>query len=280
MEISELKDHARNIRINILKEVANAKSGHPGGSLGAADLITELFFEVMDLNADNASSKDRDRFVLSKGHTSPMLYAALAEKGIIPEEELMTFRRLNSRLQGHPNMNYVPGVDMSTGSLGQGLAAADGMAIANKLAGNDHRIYVLCGDGECEEGEIWEAAMFAGNQKLDNLCAIIDNNNLQIDGRVEDVNDPNPIGQKFEAFKFHVIEIDGHDFDQLRAAFKEARETKGQPTVIIAHTVKGKDVSFMENAVGWHGKAPNEEQYKVAMADLARIDEKLAKEEA
>lgn len=268
MEISELKDHARNIRINILKEVANAKSGHPGGSLGAADLITELFFEVMDLNADNASSKDRDRFVLSKGHTSPMLYAALAEKGIIPEEELMTFRRLNSRLQGHPNMNYVPGVDMSTGSLGQGLAAADGMAIANKLAGNDHRIYVLCGDGECEEGEIWEAAMAAAHYKSDNLCAIIDVNGLQIDGRTEDVIGPEPLDVKFEAFGWHVVNIDGHDFNQMRVAFKEARETKDRPTAIIAHTIKGKGVSFMENEAGWHGKAPNAEQLAAALKEL------------
>lgn len=268
MEISQLQEHARHIRINILKQCANAKSGHPGGSLGAADLMTELFFEEMDLTCENADSVDRDRFVLSKGHTSPMLYAALAEKGIIPEAELMTFRKLNSRLQGHPNMNCLPGVDMSTGSLGQGLAAADGMAIANRLSGNTHRIYVLCGDGECEEGEIWEAAMAAAHYKSDNLCAIIDVNGLQIDGRTQDVIGPEPLDVKFEAFGWHVINIDGHDFQQMRVAFKEARATTGRPTAIIAHTVKGKGVSFMENEAGWHGKAPNEEQLAIALKEL------------
>lgn len=263
-----LKEHAQHIRMNVLKEVANAKSGHPGGSLSAADIITELYFEVMDINKENADSWDRDRFVLSKGHVSPLLYAVLAEKGIIPEEELMTFRKINSKLQGHPNMNYVPGVDMSTGSLGQGLAAADGMAIANMLSGNSHRVYCLVGDGESEEGEIWEAAMAAHHYKSDNLCMILDSNGLQIDGNVDDVIGPNPLDEKFKAFGWHVITVNGHDFDELRAAFKEASETKGVPTAVIAHTVKGKGVSFMENQAGWHGKAPNEEQLKQALEEL------------
>ena len=268
MENLELKKHALSIRRGILNAVYSAQSGHPGGSLGSADIMTILFFEEMDITKENADSKDRDRFVLSKGHCSPGLYATLAEKGIIPMDELTTFRKLDSRLQGHPNMNYVPGVDMSTGSLGQGLAAADGMAIANKLSGNDHRIYCLVGDGESEEGEIWEAAMAAAHYKSDNLCAIIDVNGLQIDGKTDDVIGPNPLDEKFKAFGWHVVNVNGHDFDELRAAFKEARETKGQPTAIIAHTIKGKGVSFMENQAGWHGKAPNEEQYKQAMAEL------------
>ncbi len=276
----ELKKTANKVREGIITGVYSAKAGHPGGSLSSAEIFTELYFEEMHINPEKPCDPDRDRLVLSKGHACPGMYAAMALRGYFPIEEMKTLRHLGSRLQGHPSMALLPGVDMSTGSLGQGFSAAIGMALAGRLDRKSYRVYSLLGDGELQEGEIWEAAMFAGNQKLDNLCAIIDNNDLQIDGRVEDVNDPNPIGQKFEAFKFHVIEIDGHDFDQLRAAFKEARETKGQPTVIIAHTVKGKDVSFMENAVGWHGKAPNEEQYKVAMADLARIDEKLAKEEA
>ena len=276
----ELKKTANKVREGIITGVYSAKAGHPGGSLSSAEIFTELYFEEMHINPEKPCDPDRDRLVLSKGHACPGMYAAMALRGYFPIEEMKTLRHLGSRLQGHPSMALLPGVDMSTGSLGQGFSAAIGMALAGRLDRKSYRVYSLLGDGELQEGEIWEAAMFAGNQKLDNLCAIIDNNDLQIDGRVEDVNDPNPIGQKFEAFKFHVIEIDGHDFDQLRAAFKEARETKGQPTVIISHTVKGKDVSFMENAVGWHGKAPNEEQYKVAMADLARIDEKLAKEEA
>ena len=280
MDNLELKKTANKVREGIITGVYSAKAGHPGGSLSSAEIFTELYFEEMHINPEKPCDPDRDRLVLSKGHACPGMYAAMALRGYFPIEEMKTLRHLGSRLQGHPSMALLPGVDMSTGSLGQGFSAAIGMALAGRLDRKSYRVYSLLGDGELQEGEIWEAAMFAGNQKLDNLCAIIDNNDLQIDGRVEDVNDPNPIGQKFEAFKFHVIEIDGHDFDQLRAAFKEARETKGQPTVIIAHTVKGKDVSFMENAVGWHGKAPNEEQYKVAMADLARIDEKLAKEEA
>ncbi len=268
MQNEELKRHAANIRKNIVKEVYNAQSGHPGGSLGAADILTELYFEVMDINAENASGIDRDRFVLSKGHASPLLYAVLAEKGIIPEESLMTYRKLNSKLQGHPNMNYVPGVDMSTGSLGQGLAAADGMAIANRLSGNDHRIYVLLGDGECEEGEVWEAAMAAHHYKHDNLCAIVDLNGLQIDGKTDDVIGPNPLDEKFAAFGWHVIHADGHDFDQLRSAFTEAKNTAGVPSVIIARTIKGKGVSYMENQAGWHGKAPNEAEMKQALLDL------------
>ncbi len=268
MNNEELKLHAKNVRRNIVRQVSNAKCGHPGGSLGAADILTELFFEVMDITPENASSKDRDRFVLSKGHTSPLLYAILAEKGIIPEEELMTFRKINSRLQGHPNMNYVPGVDMSTGSLGQGLAAADGMAIANKLNGNSHRVYCLIGDGESEEGEIWEAAMAAAHYKSDNLCAVIDVNGLQIDGTTDEVIGPNPLDEKFKAFGWHVICVDGHDFDALRAAFEEAKSTKGKPTALIAKTIKGKGVSFMENNVAWHGTAPNAEQTAIALKDL------------
>ncbi|MBR2675485.1 MAG: transketolase [Solobacterium sp.] len=268
MNNSELELHARNIRRNIIRQVSNAKCGHPGGSLGAADILTLLFLEIMDITAENANSINRDRFVLSKGHTSPLLYAVLAEKGILPDEELLTFRMINSRLQGHPNMNYTPGVDMSTGSLGQGLAAADGMAIANKLSGNNHRIYCLVGDGESEEGEIWEAAMAAAHYKSDNLCAIIDVNGLQIDGTTDEVIGPNPLDEKFKAFGWHVINVDGHNFDELRAAFKEAAETKGKPTAIVAKTIKGKGVSFMENNVAWHGTAPNEEQTAIALKDL------------
>ena len=273
MNNEELKFHARNIRRNIIRQVSNAKSGHPGGSLGAAEIVTLLFFEIMDITPENATREtleipDRDRFVLSKGHTSPLLYAALAEKGIIPEEELLTFRKVNSRLQGHPNMNLTPGVDMSTGSLGQGLAAADGMAIANKLAGKNHRIYCLIGDGECEEGEIWEAAMAAAHYKSDNLCAIIDVNGLQIDGRTADVIGPEPFDEKFKAFGWHVINVDGHDYDALRAAFEEAKNTKGKPTALIAKTVKGKGVSFMENQASWHGVAPNAEQTEIALKEL------------
>ena len=268
MDQQELKLHAKNIRKNILKQVAHASSGHPGGSLGAADILTYLYFEVMDINKDNASGIDRDRFVLSKGHASPLLYATLAEKGILDESELMTFRQLDSKLQGHPNMNYVDGVDMSTGSLGQGLAAADGMAIANKLLKNDHRVYCLIGDGESEEGEIWEAAMAAAHYKSDNLCAIIDVNGLQIDGKTSDVIGPDPLDEKFAAFGWHVINIDGHDFTDLANAFEEAKNTKGKPTAIIAKTVKGKGVSFMENQAGWHGKAPNAEQLAQALEEL------------
>jgi len=268
MKNSELQEHATHIRQNIIKEVYNAQSGHPGGSLSAADILTVLYFEFMDITKENALSIDRDRFVLSKGHASPLLYAVLAEKGILPEEQLMTFRKINSKLQGHPNMNYVPGVDMSTGSLGQGLAAADGMAIANRLAGNPHRVYALLGDGECEEGEVWETVMAASHYGSDNLCAIIDHNGLQIDGTTHDVIGLDSLGDKFLSFGWHVIRINGHDYEQIRNALMEAQKTKYHPTVIVAETVKGKGVSFMENQVAWHGKAPNEEQMKEALKEL------------
>lgn len=272
MDNVELKRHANNIRKNIVRQVANANSGHPGGSLGAADLLTALYFCHMDITPENANGIERDRFVLSKGHTSPLLYAVLAEKGIIPEEELMTFRKLDSKLQGHPNMNYVPGVDMSTGSLGQGLAVANGMAIANKLDGNNHRVYALLGDGECEEGEIWEAAMAAAHYKSDNLCIFVDVNGLQIDGPTDEVIGPNPLDEKFKSFGWHVICIDGHNFDEINAALEEAKTVKGKPTAIVAKTVKGKGVSYMENNAGWHGKAPNQEQFEQAMKELEALD--------
>lgn len=265
--MEDLRLHANNIRKNIVRMVANAKSGHPGGSLSAADILAVLYFNVMDINAENVGSIDRDRFVLSKGHASPALYSVLNEKGILGED-IMTFRAINSNLQGHPNMNEVKGVDMSTGSLGQGIAAAVGMAIANKLDKNDHRIYTLLGDGESQEGEVWEAAMAAAHYKLDNLCAVLDNNGLQIDGKVTDVMNPEPLDKKFEAFGWHVIKIDGHDLDAIQAAFDEAKTVKGQPTMIIAKTVKGKGVSFMENNAAWHGSAPNAEQLEIALNDL------------
>ncbi|MDD7280899.1 transketolase [Floccifex sp.] len=268
MENKELSYHAKNIRKNILKQVYQAQSGHPGGSLGAADIITMLYFEEMNINAENLDTINRDRFVLSKGHASPCLYAALAEKGFMPEEELLTFRAINSKLQGHPNMNYVKGVDMSTGSLGQGVSCAVGMALANKLDKNDYRVYALLGDGECQEGQVWEATMSAAHYKLDNLCIIVDANNLQIDGHVSDVMNVYPLDDKFKAFNCHTICVDGHNFDELRSAFKEAREVKGKPTVIIAKTVKGKGVSFMEDQAGWHGVAPNEQQYHDAIKEL------------
>lgn len=268
MDQSELQQHAHNIRVNIIREVYAGKSGHPGGSLSAADLLTVLYFNVMDINKDNVGTIDRDRFVLSKGHAAPLLYAVLAEKGFLPEEELLTIRHLHSRLQGHPDMNDLDGIDMSTGSLGQGVAAAVGMALANRLDKNDHRIYTLLGDGECEEGEVWEAAMAAAHYKLDNLCAIIDNNGLQIDGKVSDVIGPEPFVPKFAAFGWNTIEIDGHNYDEIQKAFDAAKACKGKPTCIIAHTIKGKGVSYMENQVGWHGKAPNEEQYHEAMREL------------
>lgn len=268
MEISELKKHANNIRINIIREVFAGKSGHPGGSLGAADILTVLYFNIMDINADNVGTIDRDRFVLSKGHAAPLLYAVLAEKGFLPEEELLTIRHLNTRLQGHPDMNDLDGIDMSTGSLGQGISAAVGMALANRLEGNGHRIYALLGDGECEEGQVWEAVMAAGHYGLDNLCAVVDNNGLQIDGRVSEVIGPEPFEEKFAAFGWNVITIDGHDLEAIEKAFLAAKEYRGKPTAIIAHTIKGKGVSYMEDAVGWHGKAPNEEEYKIALHDL------------
>ncbi len=276
MNIRELKKVANQVRKDIVTGVYYAQAGHPGGSLSAAEIYTYLYFEEMNVNPADPKNPDRDRFVLSKGHTCPGLYSVMAERGYFDREELKTFRHLGSRLQGHPSMHYLPGIDMSTGSLGQGVSCAVGMALAAKLQNRDYRVYTLLGDGEIEEGQVWEAAMFAGTKQLDNLCVIIDNNNLQIDGTIAEVNNPYPIDKKFEAFNFHVVDVDdGNDFEQLAAAFAEARATKGVPTVIICKTLKGKDVSFMENSVKWHGTAPNEEQYKIAMADLERIGEAL-----
>ena len=275
MENLQLKQTANEIRKGIVTAVHSAKSGHPGGSLSAADIFTYLYFEEMNVDPKNPKNPGRDRFVLSKGHVAPGLYATLAHRGFFPVEDLTTLRHVGSYLQGHPDMKHIPGVDMSSGSLGQGFSAAVGMAAAGKLDGADYRVYALAGDGEIQEGQIWEASMFAGHRKLDNLVLIVDNNGLQIDGNVEDVCSPYPLDKKFEAFNFHVINIDGHDFDQIRAAFKEARETKGMPTAIIAHTVKGKGVSFMENQASWHGVAPNDEQYETAMEELKKAGEAL-----
>ena len=272
----ELQKIANDVRKGIVTGVYSAKAGHPGGSLSAADMFTFLYFEEMNIDPKDPKKKDRDRFVLSKGHTAPGLYATLAHRGYFPVEDLTTLRKLGSYLQGHPCV-HIPGVDMSTGSLGQGISAATGMALAAKMDGTDVRVYTLLGDGEIEEGQVWEAAMFAGHRKLDNLVVIVDNNNLQIDGPITEVCSPYPIDKKFEAFNFHVINIDAHDFDQIRAAMKEARQTKGMPTCIVMHSVKGKGVSFMENQAGWHGKAPNAEEYAVAMADLDKIAEELEK---
>ena len=271
----ELEKMANEIRKDIVTAVHSAKSGHPGGSLSSADIFTYLYFEEMNVDPANPKWEDRDRFVLSKGHVAPGLYSTLAEKGYFPKEDLKTLRHTGSYLQGPPDMKHIPGIDMSSGSLGQGVSVAVGMAAAGKYDKKDYRVYTLTGDGEIQEGQIWEAAMWAGHRKLDNLVVIVDNNNLQIDGSVEDVCSPYPLDKKFEAFNFHVINIDGNDFDQIRAAFKEARETKGMPTAIIAKTVKGKGVSFMENAAGWHGKAPNDEEYEIAMADLEKAGEAL-----
>ena len=268
MDTKELYQHALNIRKNIIHMITHAGSGHPGGSLSSTDLLTVLYFKVMDITKENICSINRDRFVLSKGHASPLLYAVLVEKGFMDKRELLTFRKINSRLQGHPNMRYVDGVDMSTGSLGQGISVAVGMAIANKLDKKDDRIYTLLGDGECEEGEVWEAAMAAAHYKLDNLCAILDYNELQIDGSIHDVMDPAPLDKKFKAFGWHVIEINGHDYEQIEKAFEEAKAFKDQPTLIFAHTVKGKGVSFMENQANWHGKAPSLEQCEKALKEL------------
>lgn len=276
----ELKKMANEVRKGIVTAVHSAKAGHPGGSLSAADIYTYLYFEEMNIDPQNPKMADRDRFVLSKGHTAPGLYSTLAHRGFFPVEDLVTLRKLGSHLQGHPCMQHTPGIDMSSGSLGQGISSAVGMALSAKLDGKDFRVYTLLGDGEIQEGQVWEASMFAGHRKLDNLVVIVDNNGLQIDGPVNEVCSPYPIDKKFEAFNFHVINIDAHDFDAIRAAFKEARETKGMPTAIIAHSVKGKGVSFMENNVSWHGTAPNDEQYEVAMADLNKIGEELVKEEA
>lgn len=256
------------IRIGTLVGVYNAKSGHPGGSLSADDLFTYLYFQEMHIDPKNPKMPDRDRFVLSKGHACPGLYATLAERGYFPREELESLRHIGAILQGHPDMKHTPGIDMSSGSLGQGISAACGMALAGKMDQKDYRVYVMLGDGEIEEGQVWEAAMFAGHHKLDNLCAIVDYNGLQIDGKVSDVGGPEPIDKKFEAFNFDVQTIDGHDFDAMEAAFAHARSVKGKPSCIIAHTIKGKGVSYMENVAGWHGKAPNEAEYKEAMAEL------------
>ncbi len=276
----ELKKTANKIRKGIVSAVHSAKAGHPGGSLSAADIFTYLYFEKMKIDPANPRMEERDRFVLSKGHTAPGLYAALAYRGFFPVEDLATLRRLGSYLQGHPCMNHIPGVDMSSGSLGQGISAAAGMALAGKMDGKGYRVYTLLGDGELQEGQVWEAAMFAGHYKLDNLVVIVDNNGLQIDGPIEDVCSPYPIDKKFEAFQFHVIHADAHDFDSLREAFREAENTREMPAAVIAHSIKGKGISFMEGDAGWHGKAPDDMQYETAMAELEKIDEELAREEA
>ena len=271
----ELMKTANEIRKGIVTALHSAKAGHPGGSLSATEIFTYLYFEEMNVDPKDPKKADRDRFVLSKGHTAPGLYSTLAQKGFFPKEDLVTLRHTGSYLQGHPDMKHIPGVDMSSGSLGQGISAAVGMAIAGKLDNADYRVYTLLGDGEIQEGQVWEASMLAAHRKLDNLVVIVDNNNLQIDGAIIEVNSPYPINKKFEAFNFHVINIDGNDFDQIDAAFKEAKTVKGQPTAIIAKTVKGKGVSFMENQVGWHGKAPNDEEYKIAMEELEKAGEAL-----
>ena len=272
----ELQKMANEIRKGIITAVHSAKAGHPGGSLSATELFTYLYFEEMNIDPKEPKKADRDRFVLSKGHTAPGLYSTLAHRGYFPVEDLKTLRHIGSYLQGHPDMKHIPGVDMSSGSLGQGISAAVGMALSAKLSNEDYRVYTLLGDGEIQEGQVWEAAMFAGHRKLDNLTVIVDNNGLKIDGKIEDVCSPYPIDKKFEAFNFHVINVeDGNDFDQLKAAFDEAKATKGMPTAIVMKTVKGKGVSFMENNAGWHGKAPNDAEYEIAMADLEKVGEAL-----
>ena len=271
MDVQKLETKAREVRKGIVSAVHAAGAGHPGGSLSSADILTYLYFEEMkNIDPANPKAENRDRFVLSKGHAAPVLYSVLAQRGFFPVEDLLTLRQNGSHLQGHPDMHRTPGVDMSTGSLGQGFSTAVGMALAGKMDGKDYRVYAVLGDGEIQEGQIWEAAMFAASRKLDNLVAIVDNNGLQIDGKISDVCDPNPIDKKFEAFNFHVVHADAHDFESLKAAFDEAREAKGQPTAIIAKSTKGKGVSFMEDQAGWHGKAPNDEQYAQAMADLEK----------
>ena len=275
MENLQLALKANEVRKNIVTALHSAKSGHPGGSLSAADMVTYLYYEEMNVDPKNPKDPNRDRFVLSKGHAAPVLYGVLAEKGYLPKKDLVTLRKTNSYLQGHPDMKHTPGVDMSAGSLGQGVSTAVGMALAGKMDDSDYRVYTMLGDGEIEEGQVWEAAMFAGHRKLDNLVVIVDNNNLQIDGTVEEVCSPYPIDKKFEAFNFNVQVINGHDFDEIRKALDNAKTTKGMPTAIIMNTVKGKGVSFMENAVNWHGAAPNDEQYKQAMEDLEKVGEAL-----
>lgn len=272
----ELQKHANEVRKGIVTAVHSAKAGHPGGSLSAADVFTFLYYEELNIDPANQDMESRDRFVLSKGHTAPGLYSTLANRGFFPVEDLTTLRKLGSYLQGHPCI-HIPGVDMSSGSLGQGISAAVGMALGGKMDQKDYRVYTLLGDGELQEGQVWEASMFAGHRKLDNLCVIVDNNNLQIDGPIDQVCSPYPIDKKFEAFNFHVINVEAHDFDALRAAFTEARETKGMPTAIVMHSLKGKGVSFMENDAEWHGKAPNDEEYAIAMADLQKIGDELEK---
>ena len=276
MKNLELQKRANDVRKGIVTAVHSAKAGHPGGSLSAADIFTFLYFEEMNIDPKNPKDPDRDRFVLSKGHTAPGYYSAMAHRGYFPVEDLVTLRHIGSHLQGHPCMQHIAGIDMSSGSLGQGISAAVGMALAGKMDKKDYRVYTLLGDGEIQEGQVWEASMFAGHRKLDNLVVIVDNNGLQIDGNIADVCSPYPIDKKFEAFNFHVINVaDGNDMEQLAAAFKEARETKGMPSAIIMKTVKGKGVSFMENQASWHGVAPNDEQYAVAMADLEKVGEAL-----
>lgn len=271
----ELQKTANEIRKGIVTAVHSAKSGHPGGSLSAADIFTYLYFEEMNIDPKDPQKSDRDRFVLSKGHVAPGLYSTLAQRGFFPVEDLTTLRHVGSYLQGHPDKKHIPGVDMSSGSLGQGVSAAVGMALSAKLSNDPYRVYTLLGDGEIQEGQVWEAAMFAGARNLDNLVVIVDNNGLQIDGSIEDICSPYPIDKKFEAFNFNVINVDAHNFDELADAFKKARECKGQPTAIIAKSIKGKDVSFMENNAVWHGSAPNDEQYELAMKDLEKVGEAL-----
>ncbi|HBE86974.1 MAG TPA: transketolase [Lachnoclostridium sp.] len=277
MEYKELQLIANDIRKGIIEAVYHAGCGHPGGSLSAAEVLTYLFFKELNIDEKDPGKEDRDRFILSKGHITPGYYAVLANRGFFPVDELSAFRKIGSRLQGHPDMKKTPGVDMSSGSLGQGISAAVGMALSAKFSKEPFRVYTLLGDGEIEEGQVWEAAMFAGHRKLDNLVVIIDNNGLQIDGPIDDVCSPYPIDKKFEAFNFHVINIDGHDFSQIERAFEEARQTKGMPTAIVAKTTKGKGVSFMEGSVAWHGTAPDDAQYEIAMADLEKAGEALCR---
>ncbi|MDE6208650.1 MAG: transketolase [Lachnospiraceae bacterium] len=276
MKTLELQKQANEVRKGIIRSVHSAKAGHPGGSLSAADIFTFLYFEELNIDPKNPDKPDRDRFVLSKGHTAPGLYSALANRGFFPVSDLTTLRQIGSYLQGHPDMKHIPGVDMSSGSLGQGISVAVGMALSAKISNENYRAYALLGDGEIEEGQVWEAAMFAGHRKLDNLVVMVDNNGLQIDGNIKDICSPYPIGDKFKAFNFHVIEdVDAHDFDAIRAAFNEARNTKGMPTAIIFKSVKGKGVSFMENNAEWHGTAPNDEQFAIAMEELEKAGEDL-----
>ena len=275
MEILELKKIANEIRKDIITSVFSAKSGHPGGSLSSADILTYLYFEEMNIDPKNPQKQDRDRFVLSKGHVAPVYYSTLANRGFFRKEDLKTLRKIGSYLQGHPDKKHIPGVDMSTGSLGQGISAAVGMALSAKLGNDNYRTYTLLGDGEIQEGQVWEAAMFAGHKKLDNLVVIIDNNGLQIDGNIEEVCSPYPIDEKFKSFNFHVINIDAHNFDEIKMAFDEAKSIKDKPTAIIAKSIKGKGISFMENQACWHGSAPNEEQYELAMKELNEVGEKL-----